>query len=273
MPGSPYADLERPPLVEAALRRAVVSEVALWTELRVLDEVTSTNAVVAEAVAAGAREGLVVVAEHQRRGRGRLDRSWQSPPRAGLTLSAYLAPATVPAESWPMLGLLAGLAAAEALQAAAAVDVDLKWPNDLEIGARKVGGLLAERVRDGVVVGIGVNVTTRLDELPTGQATSLWLSGATVTDRDTLLRAVLRRLAERYDAWCLAAGASVDLIRDYRRRCSTLGRAVEVVLPGAQRLRGTAEDVDESGRLLVRTADGTTRAVAVGDVVHLRATI
>lgn len=273
MPGSPYADLERPPLVEAALRRAVVSHLALWTDLRVLDEVTSTNAVAAEAVAAGAGEGLVVVAEHQSGGRGRLDRAWESPPRAGLTFSAYLVPSAVPGESWPMLGLLAGLAAAEALQATAGVDVALKWPNDLEVGGCKVGGLLAERVREGVVIGIGINVTTRQDELPTAQATSLRLSGAAVTDRDTVLRAVLRRLAERYDAWCLAAGSSAELIADYRRRCATLGREVEVLFPGGQRLRGTAEDVDGAGRLVVRTGDGTPHAVAVGDVIHLRATI
>ena len=260
-PGAPgataYGDLTRPPLRVRALPRALAPDG--W-RVEVLPAVGSTNAVVAERARAGEPAGLVVVAESQTAGRGRLARGWVSPPRAGLTLSVLVRP-DLPPVRWPWLPLLAGLAVSTAVREQAEIDAVLKWPNDVLVGGRKVCGVLAEVPQTGAaVLGIGLNVTTREDELPVPTATSLALAGARTTDRDTLLRAVLRSLA--------AVLADADGSRAaYRERCSSLGRRVRLELPGSPAVEGVAEAVDDDGRLVV---DG--RAYGAGDVVHLRTT-
>jgi BirA family biotin operon repressor/biotin-[acetyl-CoA-carboxylase] ligase len=252
---SPYGDLDRPPLRTPALQRALQPDG--W-RLQVLQETASTNAVVAARARAGEPAGLVVVAEAQTAGRGRLDRSWVSPPRAGLTFSVLLRPDLPPAQ-WPWLPLWAGLAVATALRERAEVEAELKWPNDVLVQGRKLCGILAEVPESGaVVLGIGLNVTTAAEELPHAQATSLRLAGARTTDRDTVLRAVLRSLRTVLDDPSAARAA-------YRERCSTLGRRVRVDLPADRSVEGIAEAVDDDGRLVV---DGT--AYGAGDVVHLR---
>lgn len=252
---SPYGDLDRPPLRPLALRRALVPDG--W-RLELLQETGSTNAVAAERARDGEPAGLVVVAEAQTAGRGRLDRSWVSPPRAGLTLSVLLRPDLPPAQ-WPWLPLWTGVAVATALRERAEVDAVLKWPNDVLVEGRKVCGVLAEvPVTGAAVLGIGLNVTTDEHELPHDQATSLRLSGAKTTDRDTLLRALLRALgAVLRDPAAARAG--------YRERCDTIGRRVRVELPGGRSVEGLAEAVDDDGRLVV---DGLP--YGAGDVVHLR---
>lgn len=268
---SPFSDLERPPLDERALRTALVVEGGLWSQLRVVAETASTNADVVAAAAGGAAEGLVEVAEHQVSGRGRGDRVWTAPARSGLACSVLLRPPPATRPQWGWLPLLAGLAVATPLARLSKLDVGLKWPNDVLLGERKVAGLLAEVTGDAVVVGVGLNVSLRQGELPVPTATSLLLAGSEVVDREPVLRAMLRDLAVRYRSWC-EAGGDVDatgLLRDYRQACVTLGREVTVHLPGGRDLRGTATDVDRSGRLLVD--DGSsTHALGVGDVVHVR---
>src|SRR3954471_13181787 len=131
MPDSPYADLERPPLSTRSLERALVVPDGLWRRIDVRTETGSTNADVADAARSGVPEGLVVVAEQQLAGRGRRDRQWVSPPRAGLTLSVLLRPgAGVPQRNWGWLPLLAGVALRDAVVRRAEVAADLKWPND-----------------------------------------------------------------------------------------------------------------------------------------------
>lgn len=256
--GPLYGDLDRPPLRGDALQHALAPDG--W-RVEVVEQTGSTNADVAARARAGDAHGLVLVAEEQTEGRGRLDRSWLSPPRAGLTFSVLVRP-DLPADRWGWIPLLAGLSVARAVRDQADVKAVLKWPNDVLIDGRKVAGLLAEAVdvsaggAGAVVVGIGLNVTTRGDELPHDQATSLQLVGATVTDRETLLKAVLRTLA--------------DVLGDrdfssYRELCSTLGRSVRLELPGGASVEGVAQEVDDEGRLVV---DGTP--YAAGDVVHLR---
>jgi BirA family biotin operon repressor/biotin-[acetyl-CoA-carboxylase] ligase len=234
----------------------------------------STNADLAEAARAGAAEGRVLVTEFQSAGRGRLGRSWSAPPRSGLMFPVLLRPsAPVAGHGW--LSLLTGLAAATAVRRIAEVDVRLKWPNDLLIGERKLAGVLAERV-DGnggaaVVVGVGLNVSLREDELPVETATSLAVEKAACVDRDPLLRAVLREIERHYRDWT-AAGGDADaagLRAAYLAVCATVGRQVRVELPGGRRLVGVATGVDASGRLLVRDGD-EERAVSAGEVVHVR---
>ncbi|MGC9668054.1 biotin--[acetyl-CoA-carboxylase] ligase [Planosporangium sp. 12N6] len=276
MAESPYTDLERPPLREAALRRALVVPGGLWTDLRVVAETGSTNSDVAEAARAGTPEGLVLVAERQATGRGRLGRMWSSPPRAGLTLSVLLRPTGVDLTRFGWLPLLTGVALAEAVRRIAEVDAVLKWPNDLLIDGRKCAGILAEAIppapgvvggESAVVVGIGLNTTLRADELPRADATSLALAGAACADRDPLLRALLRSLADWYGRW-RAAGGDPDAsgVREaYAFHCDTLGRDVLVGLPDGSQLRGRADGVDLDGRIVV---DG--RPLAAADVTHLR---
>ncbi|MCX5584865.1 biotin--[acetyl-CoA-carboxylase] ligase [Streptomyces erythrochromogenes] len=271
-----WSSLDRPPLNAAALRRALVTGDGLWTSLEVVASTGSTNTDLATR-AAELPEGAVIVAEEQSAGRGRLDRSWVAPARSGLFFSVLFKPGdAVPQEQWGWLTLLAGVATATGLSRAAGVDTALKWPNDLLVSVegeeRKTGGILAERVEDGVIVGIGLNVTLTEEELPVPAAGSLLLAKATVTDREPLLKAVLRSLEEWYGNWRAAGGdpAASGLQETYAAGCATLGRHVRAELPGGRTLTGTAEAVDTDGRLVIRTAEGTHEAVGAGDVVHLR---
>jgi BirA family biotin operon repressor/biotin-[acetyl-CoA-carboxylase] ligase len=266
-----WGDLDRPPLSVTRLRRALVDD---GFEVRVVPEAASTNADLADAARNGAAEGSVLVAESQRAGRGRLGRSWTSPPRAGLTYSVLLRP---PAPSgW--LPLIAGLSLAVALREQAGVEVALKWPNDVvALGTdgqeRKLAGILAEVADSAVVLGIGLNVTTRAEEfagLASGSAlepTSLALLDARTTDRETLLKAHLRALSRAYTSWRSDPGSVAPL---YRSICATIGRQVRLELPGGAIVVGTATDVDDDGRLQVADGDGHVTAFAAGDVVHLR---
>jgi BirA family biotin operon repressor/biotin-[acetyl-CoA-carboxylase] ligase len=276
---SPYRDLDRPPLREADLRRALIAppgaaDPGLWRDIRVVATTASTNADLLAAVRAGRPEGTVLVAEEQTAGRGRLDRDWVAPARSGLTFSALLRPGRVRPANRGWLPLLAGAAVAEALTALAAdLPVRLKWPNDVLAGPaeRKVGGILVELVGDAAVVGIGLNVTLRADELPAPTATSLAIEGAQV-DRDSLLRAVLRRLAGRYESWVAAAGdpEPSGLRTAYLELCDTLGRPVRVVRAAQPDLVGTAAGIDAYGQLVVDTADQGPQTVGAGDVIHVR---
>lgn len=264
-PSSPYSDLDRPPLRRAQLDRALTDP---WTRIDLHDETGSTNSLAADAARAGAAGGLVVIAEVQTGGRGRLGREWVSPPRAGLTMSLLLRPAAR-AGHWPWLLTLVAVAAARALRERTEIDVQLKWPNDLVVDGRKLGGLLAEIVDDAVVVGIGVNVTTRRAELPRPDATSLALEGARGTDRLPLLVSMLRQIGSDYLEWEGAGGEPATLLAAYRDVCTTIGRRVRAELPDGSTVEGEAVDVDENGHLVIDVA-GRHRSVAAADVVHLR---
>ncbi|MGW3557322.1 biotin--[acetyl-CoA-carboxylase] ligase [Streptomyces sp. NPDC000963] len=273
--GGRWSDLDRPPLNETALRRALVLPDGLWTSLDVVPTTGSTNTDLA-ARAGELPGGAVLVAEEQTSGRGRLDRSWSAPARSGIFVSVLLKP-DVPAHRWGWLPLLTGVAAATGLAKAAGVDMSLKWPNDLLVSVqgeeRKTGGILAERAgTDGVVVGLGLNVTLREDELPVPGAGSLLLAGAVSTDRDTLLRSVLRSLERWYGEWTRADGdpAASGLQEAYAAGCATLGRRIRAELPGERTLEGEAIALDGDGRLVVATEGGGTEAVGAGDIVHVR---
>ncbi|MCX4864899.1 MULTISPECIES: biotin--[acetyl-CoA-carboxylase] ligase [Streptomyces] len=275
-PQSRWSDLDRPPLNVPALRRGLLRPGGLWTSLDVVETTGSTNSDLARRAAAGLDEGTVLIAEEQTAGRGRLDRTWTAPARSGLFFSVYLKPGDVPAERWGWLPLLTGVAAATGLARSAGVDTALKWPNDLlvtvEGAERKAGGILAERAGDGVVVGMGVNVSLRTDELPTPTAASLALAGAVSTDRETLLRGVLRSLEHWYGQWRAADGdaAASGLQEAYAAGCATLGRTVRAQLPGDRTLTGEAVAIDGDGRLVLSTGNGLQEPVSAGDIVHLR---
>jgi BirA family biotin operon repressor/biotin-[acetyl-CoA-carboxylase] ligase len=260
----------------AEVTAALVAPAGPFARVDVVDRVGSTNAELLAAAEAGAPDRSVLVARYQDAGRGRLGRSWVSPPGTGLTFSVLLRPGSVAPDRYGWLPLLGGLALHDVVGRLARVPACLKWPNDLLLGAaqRKAAGILAEASSGpggtAVVLGIGLNVGGARDDLPAG-ATSLAAEGVPV-DRDELLVAVLRRLAEREAQWRAATGdPDADRLRiDYRAACASLGAEVRVELPGGMAVTGMAEDVDGEGRLLLLGADGQRRAIAAGDVVHLR---
>jgi len=249
----------------ARLRAAVVAPGSPWVDVEHHATIGSTNARAAEL----ATPWTVVTADHQSQGRGRLARRWEAPPGTSIAVSA-----TVPL---PEMGagwtpLLAGLAVVDAVEATTGLRAELKWPNDVLLtadGSRKVCGILCE-VRPAsrpqgrgplVVVGAGLNLVQRRDQLPVPTATSLALAGAGDVDRTALVAAYLARLAELiHDPVAETQGA-------YRRRCVTVGRDVVLSLPGARRTAGRAVAVDDDGRLVV---DGPRSRIAwaAGDVVH-----
>lgn len=219
----------------------------------------------ASAAGTGEPEGYVLVADQQTEGRGRLGRSWASPPGSSLSVSALLRPVDVPAAQWPWLPLLVGVAAVEAVVDAAGRDARLKWPNDVLLDDAKLAGILVERIDTpggpAAVAGVGMNVTSA----PADGAASLAGTGAT---RDAVLRALLDRLAEWYGRW-RADQEGCGLGRAYRELCSTLGRDVRVDLPNSSAIKGRAVDVDASGGLVI-AADAGREIVSAGDVVHVR---
>jgi BirA family biotin operon repressor/biotin-[acetyl-CoA-carboxylase] ligase len=254
----------------------------VWTDLRYVPTTGSTNADVAAEARADAPEGLIIVADEQTAGRGRLDRQWQSPRAAGIAVSVLLRPgradaerewAPVPMSRFAMLPLLAGVALVETVRRLADVDAVLKWPNDLLIDDRKCAGILAETVNSqpaeppAVVLGVGLNVTLRDSELPRSDATSVQLAGGSCVDRDPILRSFLRALGDGYGRWRAAGGDPIasGLLETYRFHCATIGRTVRVALPGDEEIVGVATAVDDDGCLVVGD-----RSVAAGDVVHLR---
>ncbi len=265
-----WSDLGRPPLDGAALEAALTRDSGLWRSLTVVAEAGSTNADLVTAAGQDAPEGTVLVAEHQVAGRGRLDRAWTSPPRAGLTVSVLLRP-DVPAARRGWLPLLTGVALAEAVGESTGVLASVKWPNDLLArDGRKLAGILAEGSGRAVVVGTGLNVTTTAAELPDTGTSLAEVTGGTV-DRAPVLLAFLRALERRYLRWVEHLGDPVSsgLATDYLRWSSTVGSDVRVEMPDGSVLEGAAEAVDWDGRLVVRTPAGTVE-LASGDVRHVR---
>ncbi|MEP7025413.1 MAG: biotin--[acetyl-CoA-carboxylase] ligase [Actinomycetota bacterium] len=245
----------------------------------------SSNTDLLAAAQRAAPEGSVLAAESQAAGRGRLGRSWVSPPGAALTFSVLLRPHAVPAASKGWIPLLTGVAVATALRETAGVPADLKWPNDVLVGGAKIAGILAEQAGDAIVVGAGINVSTQRDELPVPAATSLALAGGSGAGRPELLAAVLGWLEHWYRRWA-GAGSSGGVVfpggaarpgdadacglrAEYLRLSATVGQPVQVSLPGGDVLTGLAQDVDEAGRLVVLAESGPV-PVSAGDVVHVR---
>ncbi len=258
--------MDRAPLDIERLRDSLMPR---WQQVDVVAETASTNSDLLDEPNAADR--TVLVAENQIGGRGRLDRSWVSPPRAGLTVSVLLRP-SVPVLRWGWLPLLAGVALCEAVNSDTGVTTSLKWPNDLLApSGRKLAGLLAQTADGVVVIGIGLNVSTTAAELPVDTATSLALEGAAGVDRTALLVSILTKLDARIAQWADTDGDpdACGLAAAYRALSATIGTAVRVHTGAGSALIGQALDVDEMGRLLVRT-DQRTQAVSAGDVEQLR---
>lgn len=272
-----------PPFDADRLRGLLVAPAGPLVRLEVVDEVGSTNTALATALRAEPESWpsrSLLVAERQTAGRGRLGRTWVTPP--GTSLTGTFAVRAPEAAGW--LPLLAGLGVVTALRATAGVPAHLKWPNDVVVDQpgghavegwgtwRKVGGILAEVVGPAVLVGIGINVSQRKDELAVPSATSLTLAGARHADRESVLVAVVTALADVADRFVAAGGdaAAAGLADEVAAACVTLGRDVHAELPGGRVVDGRAERLDETGALVVRDAAGE-HTVLAGDVLLVRA--
>ncbi|HET7823971.1 MAG TPA: biotin--[acetyl-CoA-carboxylase] ligase [Anaeromyxobacter sp.] len=244
-----------------------VGQVLHWHE-----EIGSTNDRARELAEEGAEHGEVVIAEAQTAGRGRRGRGWSSPPRRNLYFSVVLRPELPPARA-PELTLVASVAVCEALRQAG-VEAGIKWPNDLHASGRKIAGILTELAAEPervswVVLGIGVNVNARAEDFPEdvrAEATSVLLERGQPAPRALLAAACFTALEEWIDRHAEEGFGPVAAA--WRKRSVTLGREVVVKVEGRD-VVGTAEDIDETGALLVRTRAGRER-ILTGDVALLR---
>ena len=209
------------------------------------------------------QHGDVFVTEFQSAGRGRLDRTFEATESSALLFSLYLEPKRDKSE-WSAIPLLAGLSLVNALKNLdGKLATNLKWPNDLLIGDKKLAGILVEARDCGVVVGIGLNVDMNKSELPVPTATSLALENFAELKRNVILPEILKNFALTIELW--ESGSSIAM-EQYRQVSSTLGKEVEVHLPSGEILNSRATEINEMGEL--QLASGAR--VNVGDVIHLR---
>lgn len=265
--------------------RSTLATKRLGQHLHIHQSLASTNSEAMTLAQNGAEDGTVVAAESQSAGRGRLARTWFSPPGLNLYCSIIvrgLGRRLSLADWLSWVPLTTALAAAEAVQGVAAISLALKWPNDLLLDERKVGGILCESsltVPDNpiVVIGIGLNVNVPGDLFPDELlpiATSLFESSHQLIDRNRLLAQLLLELEQGLDE--LRDHGPSRLLQAYMRRCTTLGRQVRVVLGANEELLGTAVAITADGTLQVRPSTGTAGTdkalvdVRAGDVIHVR---
>lgn len=239
-------------------------------DIRVFERTTSTNDIMARLAGDGMEEGAVVFAEAQSRGRGRLGRLWISPARKGLWFSILLRP-DLPPQSATQLTVAAATALARAIALQTGLVPEIKWPNDILIGGKKVAGILTEltaeldHVRE-VVLGIGVDVNLDAAELPSElrkTATSLKIESGQPVDRAELAVAILRELDDDYER--IRRGQFELVAAEWQQRCTTLGREVSIRI-GDRVIRGRAESLDAEGALLLRTQHGRLERIIGGDV-------
>jgi BirA family biotin operon repressor/biotin-[acetyl-CoA-carboxylase] ligase len=266
-----------PPLTRNTIH-STLSTTWLGRRIELFDGLPSTNREAVQLALAEVEHGTVVAADSQTAGRGRLSRIWFSPPGANLYCSIILRTARPPERltewlSW--LPLISALAAAEAIEQVSSVRVSVKWPNDLLISERKVGGILCEsgtgiRSDPFQIIGIGINVNVDHDDWPAdlrGSATSIWQERKIVVDRNRLLAQLLLELEQCLDE--LAIHGISQLALAYHQRCSTIGHRIQAALANGDVIVGLAEGIGQDGSLCVRP-QATQPGSGIPEVVHLR---
>jgi BirA family biotin operon repressor/biotin-[acetyl-CoA-carboxylase] ligase len=240
-------------------------------EILFFPEIDSTNREAHDLARQGAREGTVVMADSQSRGRGRLGRAWESP--AGLNVySSFILKPPIPASTAPQLTLLAGVAAARALTGASGLDVRIKWPNDIFVNGRKLAGILAEMEAEGqragfVVLGIGINVNWRKEDFPPDlqeTATSVRVESGKEVSRVAIAERLFQELEEAYLRF-LREGFSPRLREEWNRLSWINGKRVVVIGPDGE-VHGRALGIDMDGALLLVDEEGQTRRFIAGEV-------
>jgi BirA family biotin operon repressor/biotin-[acetyl-CoA-carboxylase] ligase len=242
--------------------------------LEFLEETGSTNQdLAALAKQTDLPEFFTLVSDFQSAGRGRLDRAWEAPPASSVMASVYLKPRFENQSGIGWISLLVAQAIKQTIEDLG-VSANIKWPNDVLISGSKVSGVLAEVSQDlaSVVVGFGINVSQEAKDLPVQTATSLLLAGASSLDRDSILASTLKHLKVLYSVFAAAGGdaQACGLRQQLLDSSATVGQLVEVMLKDQDSVTGRAVDIDETGRLVVKTQTQTL-VVSSGDILHLRA--
>jgi BirA family transcriptional regulator, biotin operon repressor / biotin---[acetyl-CoA-carboxylase] ligase len=243
---------------------------ALKPKVLRFESLPSTNTELARLVSEGAEEGLSIVADEQTAGRGRLQRAWSSPKGAGLYFSILLRP-TIPQIYWPLITLMAALAVGDALNEACGLATDIKWPNDLLSGERKICGILAEAIDTpagrAVIVGIGINLAQSAFPAELGNvATSVAEATGRRPDRQAILEALLQSLSR----WYSVLATPEEIISAWSNRSSyAMGKLVQVS-NGNEAWQGTTCGLEPDGALRLRTANGEIKLVRAGDVYSVR---
>jgi BirA family biotin operon repressor/biotin-[acetyl-CoA-carboxylase] ligase len=242
-------------------------------DIRFFHSVASTN-VIALDMAGNVQEGTVVIAESQEHGRGRHGRSWESPPGVNIYMSIILKPVLAPKDAMVMT-LMAAVASAAALREHTGIDVTIKWPNDLLVHDKKVGGILTEMKTEGgrvtcAIIGIGINVNSDLSDFPEEiqtAATSVKSELGISVRRTEVVAGILNELDRWYRVLCTKGGERI--LTEWKRLSTTLGKKVMVTV-GESTYCGVAESVDETGMLVLRLFNGERRILHAGDLTHLR---
>ena len=242
----------------------------LKPEVLRFESLPSTNTELAQLASEGGREGVTVVADEQTAGRGRLQRAWSSPRGAGLYFSILLRP-TIPQNYWPLITFMAAIAVGDALREAAGVETDIKWPNDLLSGERKICGILAEAIDTpggrAVILGIGINLTQSAfpPELA-DVATSVAEASGRSVDREQILSALLEALSR----WYSVLDEPAQIVDAWSNRSSyAIGKLVQVS-NGDDVWQGTTCGVEPDGALRLRTSNDEIKGVRAGDVYSVR---
>ncbi len=273
VPGEGYRLVGTPDRLDGADIRSEFHRNVLGAEVFTFGRVTSTNDVAVALARGGSPEGTLVIAEEQSRGRGRLGRTWFSPPGSGLWFSIILKPA-FRAEDSSIISLAAAAGVAESLEEGYGVKARLKWPNDVLVGGRKICGILTEaefiddRVRF-VVLGIGINVLTGTGEFPrdiADIATSLAIETDRQISRTGVLARVVNAIEDNYID--LRDNGFAGLRKKLLERSALIGKMIRVKTPEGV-VDGVATNIDLTGALLLRRESGATERIIAGDVTRI----
>jgi BirA family transcriptional regulator, biotin operon repressor / biotin---[acetyl-CoA-carboxylase] ligase len=237
------------------------------------ESLPSTNTELARLASEGAEEGLSIVADEQTAGRGRLQRTWSSPKGAGLYFSILLRPA-MPPDHWPLITFMAVLAVGDALSEAGGVETDIKWPNDLLSGERKICGILAESIETpsgrAVIVGIGINLTQAAFPVELADvATSVSQASGRAAEREAIIAALLRALSRWYSLLNEPSGREKIVATWSSRSSYAKGKLVQVS-NGDEVWQGTTCGVEPDGALRLETSNGEMKLIRAGDVYSVR---
>lgn len=264
-----YRLLEEPDLLSPIAMKKVLNTDVFGKRYVYMDTIESTNLEARRLANQGAEEGTVVVTEEQAAGRGRLSRGWYSPFGKGLWFSLILRPDFLPSEA-SKCTLMAAVALTKAFHKMGLVDAGIKWPNDILVNGRKLVGILTEMSGSMeeisyIVMGIGINVKTKQEELPEEIkhiATSLLMEGIDI-ERTEAFKIVLEELEHQY--YEVLDRGFEETLQEWRQLSVTLGQEIEVRTPG-DTYEGIALDIDEDGNLLVKTMNGDIERIIAGDI-------
>lgn len=259
--------------IEAKSLQRLLTTTCFGRTLYVLPQTSSTNDELKTLAARNTPEGSVVIADHQTEGRGRLGRSFASPPGVGIYLSLLLYP-TIEPSRLPQLTLLAAVAVAETLVETSDLAIRLKWPNDVEIGGQKVSGILTEVIMQHVtsptvIIGIGINVNNELEDFPPqlqNRATSLAIIAGRQFSRIHIIAKLLDHLENLYTSWQRTGVAPI--LERWLHHGPIVGRKVRFTDANKART-GVITGLDENGALLVDTGTHTPQRIYSGEVIFL----